>query len=144
MATVSILSQKDEDLKRKDAENKKLGQDNDSYKKEINTHRKEKRESYINKKVSEWRWRTWWWIICVGGVLLIILILSIWAQLNNHVSYEIFKFLANNPIISWIGGITAIIIEIGLVTNICSKYDIAKTKEFIEQIKIPDDLLELK
>lgn len=144
VAATSILSQRDEDIKRKDTENQRLGQDNDSYKKEINIHRKEKREIYIKKKVSKWRWRTWWWIIGMGVVLLAFLITSIWAQLNNHASYGMLKLLANNPIISWTGGVITIVIEIGLVVNICSKYDIVKTKEFIEQINIPEELLELK
>lgn len=121
----------------------KLESENAEYKDEINKHRKEKRESYFNKQVRKWRWKTWWWIIGVGIILLLIVFISIWLKENNSESIKLFELLVNNPVISWIGGIISTIIEIALVVNICGKYDISKTKEFKDQLDIPEDLKEL-
>ena len=121
----------------------KLEFENAEYKDEINKHRKEKRESYINKQVRKWRWKTWWWIIIVGFIILGLVGVTVLSQINNLETADLFKLLAENPIISWVGGIVSTIIEIALVINICGKYDISKIKDFKEQLDIPEDLKEL-
>lgn len=122
----------------------KLESENAEYKDEINKHRKEKREDYINKQVRKWRWKTWWWIIGVGLLLLLLLSVTIWLLISKPGSGEFFKMLADNPIVTIIGTIISAAIEIPLIVNICGKYDISKIKEFKEQLVIPIDLQELK
>lgn len=121
----------------------KLESENAEYKDEINKHRKEKRESYITKQVRKWRWKTWRWIIIVGLIILALVGVTVLSQINNQETADLFKLLAENPIISWVGGIISTIIEIALVINICGKYDISKIKDFKDQLDIPEDLKEI-
>lgn len=139
-----IVSQKDEEIRRHQAENRQLEQDKSNYLGEANKLRKEKREVWIDKQVRKWRWNTWWWIIGIGLLLLFLLTTTIWLQIREPETNELFKILTDNPIVTIIGTIINATIEIPLIVNICSKYDISKVNEFKEQLKIPDDLQELK
>ena len=122
----------------------KLESENSEYKDEINRHREEKRGMYVKKQLRKWRWKTWWWIIGVGLFLLVLLTVTILLQVREPETNEFFKMLADNPIVTIIGTIVSAAIELPLIVNICGKYDISKVKEFKEQIKIPENLQELK
>ncbi|MBE6312482.1 MAG: hypothetical protein E7076_04945 [Bacteroidales bacterium] len=122
----------------------KLKSENAEYKNEINKHRREKREVFVNNQLRKWRWRTWWWLIGVGVLLFFLLTVTVWLQILKPETNEFFKMLTENPIVTIIGTIISAAIEIPLIVNICGKYDISKIKEFKEQLTIPDNLQELK
>ncbi len=137
------VNQKEEEIRKHRAANQKLEQEKANYIVEINKLRKEKRESWVTKQVSKWRRKTWRWIIGVGILLLLLLFVTIWLQINKPESGKFFVMLSENPIVTIIGTIISASIEIPLIVNICGKYDMSKTKAFIEQLDIPQDLQEL-
>ena len=139
-----IVNKKEEEIKKHKAKNQQLGKENADYLEEINKLRKEKRESWLNKQIRKWRWKTWWWIIAVGILLLFILTATIWLQIRKPETNEFFKMLSDNPIVTIIVTIISVVIETPLIVNICGKYDISKIKAFEEQLMIPEDLQELK
>ena len=55
-----------------------------------------------------------------------------------------FNLLSNNFIFTIIASLISVIIEIVLIVNIHGKYDVSKTKDFKDQLMIPEDLQELK
>ena len=122
----------------------KLESENAEYKEEINRYREEKRGKYVKKQLRKWRWKTWWWIIGVGLLLLFLLIVTIFLQICKPETNKFFMMLTDNPIVTIIGTIISAVIEIPLIVNICNKYDISKTKEFKEQLIIPENIQELK
>lgn len=117
---------------------------NAEYKDEINAHRKEKREQFIKNQIKKWRWKTWWWIIIIGVLFLLLLSATIWLQISTPESEHLFRMLSDNPIVTILGTIINALIEIPLIVNICGKYDISKTKEFKEQLYIPEELQEIQ
>ena len=97
---------------------------------------------WIKKQIRKWRWKTWRWIIVVGITILALVGANILSQINNQETADLLKLLAENPIISWVGGLISTIIEIALVTIICGKYDISKIRDFKEQLDIPENFKE--
>lgn len=136
------VNQKEEEIRKHKAENQQLERENANYLEEINKLRKEKRDLWIKKQIRKWRWKTWRWIIVVGITILALVGATILSQINNQETADLLKLLAENPIISWVGGIISTIIEIALVTIICGKYDISKIRDFKEQLDIPENFKE--
>lgn len=136
------VSQKEEEIRKHKAENQQLERENANYLEEINKLRKEKRDLWIKKQIRKWRWKTWRWIIVVGITILALVGANILSQINNQETADLLKLLAENPIISWVGGLISTIIEIALVTIICGKYDISKIRDFKEQLDIPENFKE--
>ncbi len=138
------VNQKEEEIRKHKTEYQKLEEKNANYLEEINKLREEKRKSWIDKQVRKWRWKTWWWILGFGALLFVFVFLIIRLQVTNPGASKHINVIFNNPFISWIGSIVSSIIEIGLIINICGKYDVSKVKDYKEQLDIPEELQELR
>lgn len=111
-----------------------------------NTIRELKREQLIEKQLKKWRGKSWLeLIISISLAVIAILVLLYFSDWNINQATILFTSLKTNIIISFILTLFAVVFSGVVIKTLFNKYrNTSNIKSFIELIKIPDELKEIK
>ena len=111
-----------------------------------NKIRELKREQLIKKQLKKWRGKSWLELsISLSVAIIAILVLLYFSDWNINQATMLFKSLKTNIIISFGLTLLAVVFSGVVIKTLFNKYrNISNIKAFIELIKIPDELKEIK
>jgi hypothetical protein len=127
------------------AETESIEEVKDQLLKEKNKYRKIAREEWIERKVKEWRFKSWRFLIAFGVFCSIGIFYTFYHSgwsLEN--SFELIKDLSSNIIISSIISIVLFFFTFFTLFSLRNKYyNYSNIKSFKEQLKVPNEFKEL-